>query len=196
MKTSSAALAVAALLTAAPAFAADVETFFGWSKDGTWFAWQKVSGPIDLTELNFCATDENTPPSWPDTLNDAERTKVDRHSCVVYTDPNRAPFGWKAKLAVPRPSFVHGKMRVLTELVPDGENPGFVVEEKEAKDKEKKTVCYVTGLRESSKLQQVWWHASGRWVAAQVDGRFTHCNQPLKPLEPQKAEKPKKGGKK
>ena len=87
-------------------------------------------------------------------------------------------------------------MRVLRELVPDGENPGFVVEEKIDKEHEKKTVCYVSGLRESSKLQTVWWHASGRWVAALVDGHVTHCNQPLKPLEPQKAEKKPKNGKK
>lgn len=194
MKTTTVALAAAALLWGAPARAADAESFFGWSKDGTWFAWQKVSGPNDLVELYFCATDESGSPTWPDTLNDSERSKVERHSCVTYTDPNRAPFGWKAQLSLPRPSFTHGKMRVLSELVLDGENPGFVVEEKESKDKEKRTACYVSGLRESSKLQQVWFHPSGRWVAAMVDGRFVHCNQALKAAEPQKPEK-KKGKK-
>ena len=190
------AIATAALLLGTTARAADSETFFGWSKDGTWFAWQRVSGPNDLIELYFCATDDSVSPSWPDTLNDGERSKVERQSCVTYTDPNRAPLGWKAQLSLPKPSFTSGKMRVLTELVPDGENPGFVVEERIDKDKEKRTVCYVSGLRESSKLQTVWWHHSGRWVAAQVDGHITHCNQSLKASEPQKQEKPKKGGKK
>lgn len=190
------ALATLGALLLAPAAlgAADGESFFGWSKDGTWFAWQRVSGPNDLVELHFCATDESVQPSWPATLNDGERQKVDRLSCVVYTDPNRAPFGWKAQLQLPKPSFISGKQRVLTELLADGETPGFLVEDKE---KDKKSVCYVSGLRESSRLQQVWWHPSGRWVAAQVDGRFAHCDHPLKAAEPAKPEKPaKKKGKK
>jgi hypothetical protein len=195
MKTLATALALAAFLSAPVVLAADAETFYGWSKDGTWFAWQKVSGPNDLVELYFCATDENTPPTWPDTLNDSERSKVDRMSCVTYTDPNRAPFGWQRQVSLPKPSFTNGKMKVLSELVPDGENPGFVVEEKESKDKEKKTSCYVSGVRESSRLQQVWWHASGRWVAAQIDGHVTHCPVPLKPLDPVKPEKKKPGKK-
>jgi hypothetical protein len=187
----------AALLLGGPAFAADSEQFFGWSKDGTWFAWQKTSGPNELTELNFCATDDGVQPSWPAALNDAERAKVDRHSCVTFTDPNRAPFGWKAQVSLPKPAMAMNKStRVLTELVPDGENPGFVVEERVDKDKEKKTVCYVSGLRESSRLQTVWWHASGRWVAAQIDGHVTHCDHPLKgPDLPPKPDK-KKNGKK
>jgi hypothetical protein len=200
MKTTPLAFAAVALLLGSQAFAGanDVETFFGWSKDGTWFAWQKVSGPNDLTELYFCATDDAVPPTWPATLNDSERSKVERQSCVTYTDPNRAPFGWKTQLSLPKPSFTKDKTtRVLSELATDGENPGYVVEEKDPKekDKEKKTVCYVSGLRESSKLQHVWWHPSGRWVAAQVDGHITHCDRPLKPADPAKAEK-KKGGKK
>jgi hypothetical protein len=195
MKKTSAAVA-AALLLASPALAADSEQFFGWSKDGTWFAWQRVSGPNDLVELYFCATDDSVQPSWPAGLNDAERSKVERQSCVTFTDPNRAPFGWKAQVSVPKPAMAMGKMRVLSELVPDGENPGFVVEEKIDKEHEKKTVCYVTGLRESSKLQTVWWHASGRWIAAMVDGHVTHCNQSLKAAEAQKTEKKPKNGKK
>jgi len=193
------AVSLAALLWAPAALAGsnETETFFGWSKDGTWFAWQKVSGPNDLVELNFCATEADVAPSWPANLNDAERNKVERMSCVTFTDPNRAPFGWKSQVSLPKPNFTFGKMRVLTELVPDGENPGFVVEEKltdpKEKDKEKKTV---SGLRESSKLQSVWWHASGRWVAAMIDGHLTHCDHSLKPADPAKPEKKKTPGKK
>jgi hypothetical protein len=131
-------------------------------------------------------------------LNDAERSKVERMSCVTFTDPNRAPFGWKSQVSLPKPNFTFGKLHVLTELLPDGENPGYVVEEKvDPKEKEKKTVCYVSGLRESSKLQTVWWHPSGRWVAAMIDGHLTHCDHSLKAAEPAgKPEKKKTPGKK
>jgi len=183
-------LLLAAALTAAPALA-DTETFFGWSRDGTWFAWQRVSGPNDLVELHFCATDPDVPPTWPAAIAEMEQEKVERQSCASLTDPNRAPMGWQKLLKLPKPSFAHGKVRVLGEVAYDGENPGFVVEA--APDK--RTVCYVSGLRESSKITQVWWHDSGRWVAAVVDGRFAHCDKSLKEAAPQKPEKPKRGRK-
>src|SRR5687768_18146869 len=97
------ALALALALASTAASAADSDTFFGWSKDGTWFAHQTVSGPNELTELFFCSTDKESQPSWPKGVDELERIDG-RVSCVRYADPNRAPYGWKAQLTLPKPS--------------------------------------------------------------------------------------------
>ena len=91
------------ILFALPALA-DTDTFYGWSKDGTYFVYQSVSGPNDLTELFFCITDESVPPTWPKELNELERMGTP-FSCVRYTDVNRAPYGWKTAVALPKASL-------------------------------------------------------------------------------------------
>ncbi len=182
---------VMATLLAGAAFA-DTDTFFGWSKDGTYFVYQTVSGPNDLTELFFCITDEAVPPTWPKDLNEMDRMDHP-HSCVRFQDPNRAPYGWKSALVLPKPAAGGPNgMKVISELSQDGERPGYVVEDKAGK----RTTCYVS-VKEESKLGQVWWHPNGKWVAAVVDNHFVHCDQPLKggPVEKEKPpeKKPKKG---
>jgi hypothetical protein len=189
-------------LCAAPALAVERpdETFYGWSKDGTWYVWQAVTGPNETTELYFCQSDPAVEPTWPKDLNELEKESSPKN-CVRFTDPNRAPYGWKAQVALPKPATSLGKSRVLMELIYDGEQPGYVIETGD-KDKEKKTVCYASGLNENSKLGLVYWHPAGKWVAAFVDGHFTHCDQPLKasaaekPAKPEKPVKPVKGAKK
>ncbi|MFT3840441.1 MAG: hypothetical protein QM723_25860 [Myxococcaceae bacterium] len=183
---------VAAVVLGGSAFAAEQDTFYGWSKDGTWFVFQTVSGPNDLTELFFCITDETVTPSWPKDLNDMDRMDHP-HSCVRFQDPNRAPYGWKTNLVLPKPTTGGpNNMKVLSELSQDGERPGFVVEDKAGKH----TTCYVS-VKEDSKLGNVWWHPNGKWVAAMIDKHFVHCDQPLKggAADAEKPEKPvKKGG--
>jgi hypothetical protein len=164
------------ILSAAHAFAGgDTDTFLGWSKDGTWFAHLTVSGPNETNELFFCATDKEVQPTWPKDLNELERSDG-RISCVSYKDPNRAPYGYKAMLVLPKPSPVGPQgQRVDKEYSFDVERPGYVVEANG-----KKTTCYVSGLRDDSKLGNIYWHPSGRWVGAYIDGVFTHCDVPLK----------------
>lgn len=176
------------VFTASPAFAASGDdTFFGWSKDGSWFAYQSVSGPNDLTELFFCITDEAVAPTWPAALNEMDRIETP-FSCVRFTDPNRAPLGWKAQLVLPKPSLSGPNgFRVSHELQLDGERPGYVVERKD-----EKTTCYVSGLRETTKLGQVWWHPNGKLLAATVDGKFVACDRPLPAVAPEKKKKGKK----
>jgi hypothetical protein len=178
-----------ALLLSLPALA-DTDTFYGWSKDGTYFVYQSVSGPNDLTELFFCLTDDNVSPSWPKDLNEMERMGSP-FGCARFTDVNRAPYGWNSALVLPKPS-TQGPTgaRVLTELVSDGERPGYAFE-----SGGKRSVCYASGLHEDSKLGQVYWHPNGRFLAAFVDGRFIHCDVALKagPLgKPAPAAKPPK----
>jgi len=176
-------LALATILCSTAALAgSDSDTFFGWSKDGTWFAHQTVSGPNELTELFFCSTDKESQPSWPKDLDELE--KLDgRVSCVRYTDPNRAPYGWKAQLTLPKPSPVGpSSMRVEKEYSFDIERPGYVVDVGGGKS----ITCYVSGLREDSKMGSVYWHPSGRWVGAFIDGVFVHCDVPLKAGPPGK----------
>ncbi len=182
------------LVASARALAAgDSDTFLGWSKDGTWFAHQSVSGPNDTTELFFCATDKDVPPTWPKDVNELERMDG-RVSCVRYSDPNRAPYGWKAQLQLPKPTGAGPNgARVDKEYSFDVERPGYVVV-----IGEKKTTCYVSGLSEDSKLGPIYWHPNGRWVGAFIDGVFTHCDVPLKagaPVKPPGSDKKKKGGK-
>jgi hypothetical protein len=172
------------LILSSPALGAtgDSDTFLGWSKDGSWFARQTVSGPNELTELFFCATDKEIQPSWPKDLDDLER-QDGRVSCVRYTDPNRAPYGWKTQVQVPKPSPTGPNgLKVEKEYSFDIERPGYVVDVGGGK----KVTCYVSGLREDSKLGNVYWHPSGRWVGAYIDGTFVHCDVPLKPGAPGK----------
>lgn len=175
-----------ALLAAAPAFA-DTDTFFGWSKDGSYFVYQQVSGPNDLVELFFCATDENVPPTWPKDVNELERSGAP-FSCARYTDVNRAPYGWKNGVSLPKPSMTGpAGQKILTELVLEGERPGYAFEVGG-----KKTVCYASGLHEDSKIKEVYWQPGGRFLAAFIDGRFIHCDVALKPAPPVKKETGKK----
>lgn len=184
-------LALALSLISTAALASDSDTFFGWSKDGTWFAHQTVSGPNEVNELFFCATDKDSQPSWPKDVDELERLEG-RVSCVRYADPNRAPYGWKAQLQLPKPSITGpSSMRVEKEYSFDVERPGYVVDLGGGK----KTTCYVSGLRDDSKLGNVYWHPNGRWVAAFIDGSLVHCDVPLKTGPPGKPLK-KAGGKK
>src|SRR5262249_35091930 len=112
--------------------------------------------------------------------------ELERHdgrvSCVRYTDPNRAPYGWKTQLQSPTPSLSGPNgARVDKEFSFDVERPGYVVEMGG-----KRITCYVSGLHEDSKLGAVYWPPNGRWVAAFVDGVFSHCDVPLKPGPPGK----------
>jgi hypothetical protein len=174
-------------LASGPAWAIshDSDTFLGWSKDGTWFAHQTVSGPNEVTELFFCATDKEVQPSWPKDLNEMER-QDGRISCVRFADPNRAPYGWKTQLLPPKPTGAGPNgARVDKEFSFEGDRPGYVVEVGD-----KKTVCYVSGLRDDSKLGPIYWHPNGRWVGAFIDNVFTHCDIPIKGA----AAAPAKGG--
>ena len=173
------------VLLAVPALA-DTDTFYGWSKDGTYFVYQSVSGPNDLTELFFCITDESVPATWPKEHNELERMGTP-FSCVRYTDVNRAPYGWKNAVSLPKASLTGPSgAKVLTELVLDGERPGYAFE-----TAGKKIVCYASGLHEDSKLGNVYWQAGGRYLAAFVDGRFIHCDVALKVGTPAKPPKKK-----
>lgn len=177
------------LISNAALASSDSDTFFGWSKDGTWFAHQTVSGPNDVTELFFCATDKEIQPSWPKDVDDLERIDG-RVSCVRYADPNRAPYGWKTQLQLPKPSPTGpSNMRVEKEYSFDIERPGYVVDV----GGNKKVTCYVSGLRDDSKLGNVYWHPNGRWVAAYIDGSLVHCDVPLK-AGPSPGKPVKKGG--
>ncbi len=171
------ALLVLSVVSSTAAFA-QVETFHGWSKDGTYLAYQ-APGNNDITELYFCQTDSSVGPSWPVDLNEMER--IDEHglSCVRFIDTNKAPYQWKLALVLPPPATSNNGIAVLGELVTDGENPGVVLEAGS-----KREACYVSGLREDSKLQKTWWHSSGHFLAAIVDGRFLHCPITLKGTKP------------
>lgn len=174
------------VLLALPALA-DTDTFYGWSKDGSYFVYQSISGPNDLTELFFCITDEAVTPTWPKELNDLERMGSP-FQCARYTDVNRAPYAWKNAVLLPKPSLTGPSgQKILTELVLDGERPGYSFEVGG-----KKTVCYASGLHEDSKLGNVYWQAGGRYLAAFIDGRFIHCDVALKAAAPTAKAPPKK----
>lgn len=167
-------LAFVALSLSGSAFA-QADTFFGWSKDSSWYAYQSVSGPNDTVELFFCPVPGEAAPSWPKEFDALERVD-EKNRCVRYLDPNRAPYGWKTKLAVPKSGSKSGSMKVLPEPSTDATEPGFVVVHGD-----KKIVCECTGVRESTKLGTVFWSSDGRWVAAQLDGVLQHCPVPLLP---------------
>jgi hypothetical protein len=154
------------------------EVFHGWSKDGTWLVYE-VHGQNELVELYFCTAASDIVPSWPKVLNDMDREDMNGLSCVRFMDPNKAPYRWRSLLVLPPPSLKFSGMEVLKELVTDGETPGFVLQ---AGDK--KQGCYVSGVRENSKLERVWFHPSGQFVAALVDGAFRHCAITLKGANP------------
>ena len=171
--------------------AAENETFHGWSKDGSWLVFE-LHGDDERSELYFCATEPEGQPSWPDALNGQEREAVGELSCVRFLDPNKAPYQWKLQLTLPAPSMKLGGLTISPELATIGDQ-GFVLE---AGDK--KQICYASGTREGSKLEKTWFHPSGRYAAAQIDGNFRHCVVTLvptrapKPAKLPKAAKPKK----
>ena len=161
-----------ALLIASASFA-DTEIFHGWSKDGTWFV-KEGRGLNEVVELYFCISDNSVTPTWPASLNEADRLEG-QFSCVRLIDQNKAPYQWKKGLILPEPSMTAAGLTVSAELITDGEAPGYVLE-----TKDKKQVCYAQGLNDSSKLQKVWWHPNGKKVAAQIDGVITPCGITLK----------------
>jgi hypothetical protein len=154
------------VLGASPALAQD--TFHGWSKDGTWLVFERLEAN-DLVELYFCATNPDVQPTWPKELNAMDREEGPL-SCVRFIDVNKAPYEWKQKLQLPAPAQQSNGIKAHPELVTDGETPGFALE-----GGDKRQVCYASGLREGSKLQKTWFHPSGKYAAAQIDGTFHHC---------------------
>lgn len=172
-----------AMLAATGALAAESETFHGWSKDGSWLVYEQRTHD-DRTELFFCVTDGAVTPTWPKALDEMDR-EDGTLSCVRFLDPNKAPYQWKNQLVLPPPSMAYQGIVIASELVTDGESPGFVLT---AGDK--KQSCYASGTRDDSKLQKAWFHPSAKYVAALIDGSFRHCAVTLKPT------KPGKGGKK
>lgn len=174
-----------ALMCAVPALAADAEVFHGWSKDGTWFV-KEAHGLNDVVELYFCASETGATPTWPATLNEADRLEG-QFSCVRLIDANKAPYQWKKQLVLPEPSMAANGLSVSAELITDGETPGYVVD-----GGAKKQTCYAQGLNDGSKLQKVWWHPNGKKVAAQIDGVVTPCGLTVKAVPVKNAGKPGK----
>ncbi len=167
-------LAVAVVLwCSAVAAASDAETFYGWSKDGTWLVFEQHTND-DRVELFFCQSDSAVNPTWPANLSGLDR-EDGALSCVRFLDPNKAPYQWKNLLVLPAPSTSLNGVVLQGELVADGETPGFTLA---AGDK--KQSCYASATREDSKLQKSWFHPSGKYVAAMIDGNFRHCVVTLK----------------
>ncbi|MFO0598047.1 MAG: hypothetical protein U0228_22285 [Myxococcaceae bacterium] len=164
-----------AFLAPARALANDAEVFHGWSKDGSWLAFERRDRD-ERVELYFCQSDPNVPPTWPAVLKDLDKETDNSLSCVRFLDPNKAPYQWKSQLVLPAPATQHMGLVLQAELVPDGETPGFVVA---AGDK--KQSCYASATREDSKLQKSWFHPTGKYVAVMIDGNFRHCVLTLKP---------------
>lgn len=175
------AVVVAAVFLGVSAWAAPAENevFHGWSKDGTWLVYE-VKGRDERVELYFCQTDQAVNPSWPAPLNGMDR-EDGTLSCVRFLDPNKAPYQWKNQLVLPATTTSHAGISIQSELVADGETPGFVLV---AGDK--KQACYASATREDSKLQKSWFHPSARFVAVIIDGNFRHCVVTLKPAKPGK----------
>jgi hypothetical protein len=166
-------LAVFVVALSASAWAGDSEIFHGWSKDGSWLVYEQRTAD-DRVELYFCQSDSQVNPSWPATLNEMDR-EDGRLSCVRFLDPNKAPYQWKNQLVLPAPSMSQNGISIQSELVTDGETPGFVLV---AGDK--KQGCYASATHEDSKLQKTWFHPTGKFVAAMIDGNFRHCAVTLK----------------
>lgn len=172
----------AGILLSSLALAADAEVFHGWSKDGSWLAYE-LKDRDDRVELYFCQTDPQVTPTWPAVLNGMEREEGPL-SCVRFLDANKAPYQWKNQLSLPAPSMQFSGITLHAELVPDGETPGFTLE---AGDK--KQSCYASATRDTSKLQKSWFHPSGKFVGVMIDGNFRHCVITIKG-----AKAPVKGG--
>lgn len=153
----------------APAALAQSETFHGWSKDGSYLAYQ-APGNNDIIELFFCQSDASLPPTWPAGLDGLDRIDDRGLSCVRFIDPNKAPYQWKKALVLPAPATQSNGIAVLSELITDGESPGIVLE-----SGGKRQVCYISALREDSRVQKTWFHPNGHFFAALVDGRFSNC---------------------
>jgi hypothetical protein len=147
---------------------ADADVFHGWSKDGTWLAYQS-SGSNEVVKLSFCATNAEVAPSWPAPLNEMERESGPL-SCVRFIDSNKAPYQWQSKMVLPTPSMKHGGMTVQKEMVAEGEVTGIAVVRNNQTH-----VCSVPSVRDSSQLQQTWFSPNGKFLAAIVDGTFRHC---------------------
>jgi hypothetical protein len=163
-------LLLAAVLAAPRSAPVETDVFHGWSRDGRWLVYE-AHGANDLVELYFCPTSPDDAPPWPRVLDESDREPVAPGlSCVHFLDPNKAPWQWKAQLALPAPSARGAGLAVSNELSTDGENPGFVLVAGDQKQ-----ACYASGVREDSRLQKTWFHPSGRFVAALIDGRFHHC---------------------
>jgi WD40 repeat protein len=162
------------LSLAAGSAGAQKEVFHGWSKDGTWLVFESRTSE-DLVEFFFCATEQGATPTWPSPLPEMDQADERSLSCVRFTDPNRLPLGWRKLLVLGAPSMKSASLRVLSELVTDGESPGFQLE-----SGDKKQVCSSTSVRDDSILGSVWWHPNGRWVMATIDGTLRHCQVTLK----------------
>lgn len=175
-----------ACVVAAPAWAADPERFYGWSKDGSWLVYEERVD-AERTELFFCQTEAEVKPGWPEGLDELEREDSHGMSCVRFLDPNKAPYQWQSQLVLPAPATSHAGVSLQAELVPDGETPGFVL-----LAGDKKEACYASEMRESSKLEKSWFHPSGRYVAVMIDGNFRHCVSSLKPAPVRAPKKPVK----
>ncbi len=181
------------ILLLSTAVLAQSETFHGWSKDGSYLAYQ-AAGNNDLIELFFCQSDAATPPTWPAGLTEMERLDDRGMSCVRFIDPNKAPYQWKKALVLPASATQSNGVAVLSELITDGESPGIALE-----SGGKRQVCYVSALREDSRLQKTWFHPNGHFFAALVDGKFSNCALTVKggrpaagPPSPSKPSKKKK----
>lgn len=120
-------------------------------------------------------TEQGATPTWPSPLPEMDQADERSLSCVRFTDPNRLPLGWRKLLVLGAPSMKSASLRVLSELVTDGESPGFQLE-----SGDKKQVCSSTSVRDDSILGSVWWHPNGRWVMATIDGTLRHCQVTLK----------------
>lgn len=180
-------LLLCCLLVLSGAAMADSETFHGWSKDGSWLAYEQRTAD-DRVELYFCPTDSQVQPTWPAALNSMDR-EDGTLSCVRFLDPNKAPYQWRNLLVLPPPSMSQAGITISSELSTDGETPGFVLT-----SGDKKQYCYASATREDSKLLKTWFHPSTRFVAAIIDGNFRHCVVTLKPSKG--GVKPPPGGKK
>jgi hypothetical protein len=167
-------LLLLAALAARPA-TPDAEVFHGWSRDGRWLVYE-VHGANELVELFFCATSADEAPGWPRALDGLDQEQVAGLTCVRFLDPNKAPWQWKAQLVLPAPATRLGGLVVSSELSTDGESPGFVLQAGDQRQ-----ACYASGVREDSKLQRTWFHPSGRYAAALIDGHFHHCAVTLRP---------------
>ena len=112
----------------------------------------------------------------PEVLNEQDKLSEAGMECVRFLDQNKAPYQWQKLVTAGESATARGGLSIAGELVTDGESPGFVVE-----GGGKTQSCYASGMRESSKLQKAYWHASLKFVAVIIDGTFHHCTLTVKP---------------